>query len=99
VYWHVRLATVVFVIPGRFSVGFYLGRIFSVVVSTAVLNALFWEPILLKNTDTRRERVCFGLIATLACISVSGCTRKQPFGGHSFWQLRANRRHQPSVAF
>jgi hypothetical protein len=62
-----ELATVVFVIPGRFSVGFYLGRIFSVVVSTAVLNALFWEPILLKTTDTRRERVCFGLIAKRAC--------------------------------
>jgi hypothetical protein len=51
-----ELATVVFVIPGRFSIGFYLGRIFSLVVSTAVLVALLWEPIRLKTADTRRER-------------------------------------------
>jgi hypothetical protein len=51
-----ELATVVFVIPGRFSVGFYLGRMFSLLVSTAVLVALLWDPTRLETADTRREQ-------------------------------------------
>jgi signal transduction histidine kinase len=81
-----RLASTSFLISSRFSVGFYVSRLFSIVVATVVLLVLFSEMIHLygrlsnSNMRLRRERESklTNLEAAIAAVSHE---MKQPLTG------------------
>jgi len=79
----VEQATTAFVIASRFSVGFYVGRIFSVIVSIVVLMALLSETVrvyaMLSNANKRLRRERESKLTNLqAAIAAIGHEMRQP---------------------